>query len=172
MYKGPSSRDGHGIGSVLHIMSIALMDALDSNRILVEHPNSTYLAAEEPWCRGTRRTLDSCYFVPLTNTLTADELASAVRLDARTDQAAVAKMSGRVLLVDRGWTVGSKHRTSIPRRFRQRLATTGVPRRTAYYWWRGQAAAYLVRPNARTITELDLRYKAKNARRSTRAWLH
>jgi hypothetical protein len=41
--------------------------------------------------------------------------------------------------------------------FHQLMEASLIPTERRYYWWRAQSTAYTVRPNARTLAELQRR---------------
>jgi len=51
-----------------------------------------------------------------------------------------------------GFTV---ERLDVPSRYHALLAVSGIPRHRWHYWWRGVGAAYTVRPNSRTLAEMQ-----------------
>lgn len=156
----------HGIGSVLHIQTMALMMAINSGRILILLPGS-YLAVDAAYC-GNSTTLDSCYFAPLTQCqVTQQEAASAWKFASASEQEQDKFLSGPSDAFPRfasleGYTVFfNKMARTAPRQFHALLRSTDIPQATWYYWWRAQGLAYIVRPNQRTLAELAVRKRDK-----------
>jgi hypothetical protein len=52
-------------------------------------------------------------------------------------------------------------RALTPSVFRSVLNTAGLPQARRYWWWRAQAIAFIVRPNARTRGEMAIRRRQK-----------
>jgi uracil-DNA glycosylase len=151
-----------GIGSMLHAQAAAMAAALETGRVFVESPGHFLTASA--YC-GSNTTLDTCYFLPLSNcTLGAagvseQDLAAAAAFSAA-DLAAYAAArpdSPRVIVM----TGAAAVRSLTPSLFTQPLVEAGVPTGRRYWWWRAQAIAYMLRPNARTRAEVLKRRAAK-----------
>lgn len=163
LYRNPRMGEGsHGVGSLLHLETVMLLLALNSGRVLAEVPG-TYLT-DHPYC-GNRTTVDTCYFEPLTHCkITPEQIASAYMLNG------TAK-SGDQMLFTNGQTDSLPQFISadklfpqrstlvhtVPTAFRDLLKDSGIPMKNEYYWWRAQAIAYVVRPNAQALQELAVR---------------
>lgn len=65
----------HGIGSTIHVASVALLAALNLNRTLVLFPQPNYEWVQGKFCEGLE-TLDECYFEPLSSCSIADAFGS------------------------------------------------------------------------------------------------
>lgn len=65
----------HGIGSVVHVLSIALQAALNMNRILLLSPQPNFEWVQGKFCEGTD-TLDECYFEPVSSCTILDAMGS------------------------------------------------------------------------------------------------
>jgi hypothetical protein len=82
----------HGVGSLLHLQTTALLLALNTGRILAEVPG-TYLT-DHPYC-GNRTTVDTCYLEPLTHCLvTQDQIDSAYAVNGTAGSADHALFQG------------------------------------------------------------------------------
>lgn len=150
VYSVPSN----GVGAVVHVLGVALLWALDTGRIFIENPG-TFLTGS-PQC-GENRTLDSCYFLPSSSCRpTVEQLAGAGDLSmVPEDQHG---LDGPVVLtVSHGSLVAARARA--PKRFVERLNTTAIQPDKYYYWWRAQAAAYLIRPKPEILAEIEERTK-------------
>jgi hypothetical protein len=140
-----------GIGSVFHINTVALAAALDSGRVLLKHDD---WLAKSDFC-GAQNTLDSCYFEPLSSCkLSKHEIDSAPEATAAANLTDLA--DARVLQVRSMQLIGEM-RTTVPKQFLDVLGKTGIPSRSLHYWWRSQGVAYIVRPNARILAEMQRR---------------
>jgi hypothetical protein len=153
-----------GVGSVLHTQGTALSAALETSRVFVEAPGN-HLAATA-YC-GSNTTLDTCYFLPLSNCsleqagVTTTDLRSAPELSLKdlTRYAASDPASPRVVVMS--FEQAATVRTSTPSLFSQALDEAGLPFSRRYWWWRAQAAAFIVRPNERTRHEIVRRKEQK-----------
>ena len=153
-----------GIGSALHSQAAAMAAALEMGRVFVEAPG--HFLTGTPYC-GASSTLDSCYFMPLSNCtfksagLTEQDLKAAPALTA--DNLATLHASNpaspRVVLIAGG--AAYLVRALTPSLFKGILDSVGLPEARRYWWWRAQAIAYMLRPNSRTRTELAKRRKDK-----------
>lgn len=151
-----ASGNGNGIGSVLHKTTILLQAALDLDRILVLYPQRHGQWVDGPFCVDAR-TLDSCYFEPISS-------------------CSIRTAMGRRKWDNTPWLDAITYGRNSDKTLKDDCNTFGVLfliRRTpivfhgllkqgnisidSYYWWRAQGVAYLVRPNARTMMELECR---------------
>uniref|UniRef100_A0A383W9G6 Alpha-(1,6)-fucosyltransferase N- and catalytic domain-containing protein n=1 Tax=Tetradesmus obliquus TaxID=3088 RepID=A0A383W9G6_TETOB len=140
-----------GIGSVFHSFTVALGAALETGRILVKHED---WLADSDYC-GAQNTLDSCYFEPISSCkLSKSELLSASNA---TDGANLTTLADARVLQVKSMQVMVDMRLTVPKQFVELLQNTGIPSRSLHYWWRSQGVAYLVRPNARTLAEMQRR---------------
>ncbi|KAG2428751.1 hypothetical protein HXX76_011453 [Chlamydomonas incerta] len=142
----------NGVGAVIHVAGVALQIALDLQRVYVE-ASGTFLT-DSPQC-GDSRTLDSCYFLPFSKCKpTAAQLRDAPHLAStrgkeQSDKPVLTVMHDAIVEV----------RAQAPLRFLERLNQTDMDPRKWYYWWRAQAAAYMLRPNEATLKEIERRKK-------------
>lgn len=150
---------GHGIGSVLHVATTFLQAALDLDRILVLWPQPGQDWLSGSYCDGTD-TLDDCYFEPLSSCTIYDVFGNVTFSSALfhklpwLDAATYANNSERILRDSVG---GGKFLfRDTPKMFHE-LLRSGNLSPEFYYWWRAQGAAYIVRPNRRTLRELERR---------------
>lgn len=150
-----------GIGSTLHIESGALAHAWEAGRILWE--NKGFPMAPATYCGDSNTTLDSCYFLPLSNcTLHNSELTQQDLDNAPVVDTLQALSSPHPRVVK--WTVRSviaQNARHVPTSLVTWLRQQGIPEDRMSWWWRAQAMAYIVRPNARTLTELQVRRRDK-----------
>lgn len=166
LYHNPALGEGsHGVGSVLHLETAILGIAMSAGRVLVEVPG-TYLT-DHPYC-GDRNTLDTCYFRPLTHCqVTREQIEGAYRLNGTagsSDQAlfnaqkwdAVDEL-GQFIVADKMFPQKSRLVHNLPTPFKQMLAESGIPEKNLYYFWRSQAAAYILRPNEQALEEIAVR---------------
>lgn len=166
LYHNPALGEGsHGVGSVLHLETAILGIAMSAGRVLVEVPG-TYLT-DHPYC-GDRNTLDTCYFRPLTHCkVTAEQIEGAYRLNGTAgspDQALfnahkwdAVDALGQFVIADKLFPQKSRLVHNLPAPFQQMLADSGIPANNLYYFWRSQAAAYIVRPNEQALEEIAVR---------------
>lgn len=149
-----------GIGSVLHVETLALRAALDSGRILVEAPG--HFLTSHPWC-GANTTPDSCYFLPLSNcTLTDSELAGAERSHDLGNRLKARDLSLPRVVRGNYDSLVWAFRAPAPAMFEAALNKTVMPHpENDVTWWRAQGVAYLLRPNERAAQELRLRLRDK-----------
>lgn len=164
LYRHPRLGEGsHGVGSLLHLETTALLLALNSGRVLTEIPGT--FMTDHPYC-GNRSTLDSCYFEPLTHcVITPEQIASARILNGTSrspDQLTFQNGKGleelpQFVLADKLFPQKSPISQTIPKPFQEMLKDAGLPSKNAYYWWRAQAIAYIVRPNKQALQELAVR---------------
>jgi glycoprotein 6-alpha-L-fucosyltransferase/import inner membrane translocase subunit TIM50 len=142
-----------------------LLLALNSGRVLAEIPG-TYLT-DHPYC-GNRSTIDTCYFQPLTHCkVSAQQIMSAYKLNGTagsSDQAAFMQGDpegidklGQYLSADKLFPQKSRVSQTVPKAFQHLLQNSGIPSKNLYYWWRSQAVAYIVRPNAQALNEIAVR---------------
>ncbi|KAG0563996.1 hypothetical protein KC19_8G074500 [Ceratodon purpureus] len=157
--------NGHGIGSVIHVTSAALLAALNMDRILVLSPQPHNNWVNGRFCEGMD-TIDECYFEPLSSCTIFDVLGDMEYSDENLNkfmefnQEVYVNSSERVLRtgikrINRVQTVPILNRDT-PHMFYDLLKRGGIPV-DFYYWWRAQSTAYIVRPTLRTLRELDRR---------------
>lgn len=159
----------HGIGSMLHIAGVALLTALNTNRILVLAPQSNVGWVQGQFCEGLD-TMDECYFEPLSSCTIYDAFGSDLEVTnenfgrfaelAMVGQNDTASSGDRVLRTSVQHMQESELRSATPVMFHSMLERGNVSV-GFYYWWRAQAAAYFVRPTLRTLRELDRRRKSE-----------
>lgn len=151
-----------GIGSVFHVQAAAMAAALETGRVFVEAPG--HFLTGTPYC-GASSTLDSCYFMPLSNCtleaagVTEQDLKAAPALTAArmVEFHASNPAAPRIVII----AANSVNNTLVPSIFKDMLDVVGLPEARRYWWWRAQAIAYMVRPNHRTRIELAKRRKEK-----------
>ncbi|WIA30221.1 hypothetical protein OEZ86_000312 [Tetradesmus obliquus] len=140
-----------GVASIMNVETVSLVAALNSGRIM--HEEYDHLLTQNGYCRGNA-TLDSCYFEPLTRCrLTREEAAAAPTL--KTVEQLMDPSGPRVGILD--YNLVAELRLSVPKQFEKQVEERGIPSKRKHYWWRAQAIAYIIRPNARTRAELEKR---------------
>jgi len=144
-----------GIGSIIHQATIALSAAMDLGRVLLFEDQTDIVYMADDHCWG-HRALDTCYFLPLSNCqfadLHLDESIPVVNKEDDTQQ----KLRFLRELHGRSWS-----KKTVPQQFYPLLEDSGIPPAKRYYWWRAQAATYILRPNKNTEDSLrDLREAA------------
>ena len=150
---------GHGIGSVLHVATTFLQAALDLDRILVLWPQPGQDWLRGSYCDGTD-TLDDCYFEPLSSCTIYDVFGNVTFSDALFDTIPWldwATYTNNSYPILRDSVSGGKflyHDT--PKMFHELLRSGNISPQF-FYWWRAQGATYIVRPNRRTLRELERR---------------
>lgn len=155
----------HGIGSVIHVTVIALLAALNMNRILVLAPQPNFEWVQGKFCEGTD-TMDECYFEPLSSCTIHDVFGSDLEVTnenflrfAELNMGTYANNNERVLRTQ----VRSLGSGLLPFATRttpvmfHKMLERGKLSTEFYYWWRAQGSAYIVRPTLRTLRELDRR---------------
>lgn len=152
---------GNGIGSILHRTTILLQAALDLNRILVLFPQPHGQWIHAPYCTDHGAdTIDSCYFEPISS-CSIQEAMEGRRWEEHAeipwlDAESYARNEARVLKYDCERSGALFLIRSTPVMFHE-LMQKGNVSIGAYYWWRAQGVAYIVRPNERTLREIECR---------------
>ncbi|PNH11524.1 hypothetical protein TSOC_001588 [Tetrabaena socialis] len=134
----------NGIGGAIHVTGVALLLALDTERLFIEAPG-TFLASG-PECStvgGGKHTMDSCFFLPFAGCEpTVEQLKGGVHATAvmvaggeggkawrfNTDAAVVFSSHDALIKV----------RANAPQRFQARLSGSPLQPSKHYYWWRAQ----------------------------------
>lgn len=139
--------------SILLRLWRAASNLLRCNSGRIMHEEYDHFLTQNGYCRGNA-TLDSCYFEPLTRCrLTREEAAAAPTL--KTVEQLMDPAGPRVGILDYNLVV--ELRLSVPKQFEKQVEERGIPSKRKHYWWRAQAIAYIIRPNARTRAELEKR---------------
>jgi len=136
-----------GIGSMVDIMGHVMSVAFRAGHVVMWHPDDS-AAWWGPWC-GETRTLD-CYFEPLTNCTVENsglDVSSAPVISMQ-DPATVA------IALE-----GAK-KTSPLSEMEALLECSPIDEHVKCHWFKNQAAAYLVRPNQKVLTELASRQES------------
>lgn len=152
----PSAFFNSGIGSSWHVETAAMANAFEANRILWEE-DGQFLATTS-YCENI--TTHSCYFLPISNCTLENSNLSQKDLDSAPMATPDLLMSPnvRVIKMNHRSFISNQH---VPKKFVQMLAGVGIQRQAYTWWWRAQSIAYLLRPNARTLAELQLRLRDK-----------
>lgn len=166
----------HGIGTILHALGVALQAALNLDRILVLNPQPNYEWVNGWFCQNTNA-LDECYFEPLSSCTVDDAFGNrTANLDNlwrhseltmesyhrnESDSNFAERLFGSSLKevmknFDNPSNIIQYLRTETPHMFHSLLKAGKLPE-DSFYWWRAQSMAYIVRPNARLLHELELR---------------
>lgn len=151
-----------GIGSLLHAETAALGIAWEAGRVMWEAKG--FFMAPASQC-GANTSLDSCYFLPLSNCT----LENAGLTQSDLDQAPQVGSLGDLVVSDKRvvrWGVAvamsAPYRLHVPSMLLAPLKQQGVvDNRKALWLWRALGTAYIVRPNARTLSELQSRRHGK-----------
>ncbi|KAJ9529465.1 hypothetical protein QJQ45_013808 [Haematococcus lacustris] len=150
--------DGHGIGSSLHLLGHALGISMDMGRVFVIGQEvSVWMRGKH--CKGSR-TLDECYFQPVSSCNYDDVLRHGQALPyRRSDHTNLrANVSDAPVIQITQWAeMGDSHNVSnaLTADIKQMLRQSPIPQEWWFYWWRCQAAGYMVRPNPRTLAAID-----------------
>lgn len=155
----------HGIGSVIHVLGVALQAALNLDRILILMPQPDVEWNTGKYCEGMD-TIDECYFEPLSSCTVLDAFGALeisnenLKKFSQLNPDTYSKNSERVLQtsVKPLGDININLRTETPTMFHTLLQTGGI-KEDFYYWWRAQSTAYIVRPSLRTLRELGRRRK-------------
>jgi hypothetical protein len=151
----------NGIGSSLHVATVALRLALDTDRILILYPTPNHRWMKGKFC-DDYDTMDACYFEPFTSCsiydifggkLPAWDEIPAIDLGGGNEQSNLTVLSSHVNSIGSYFQIIS----GAPDRFLKFFPLSGMRGDHWYHWWRAQAVAYMVRPNLRTLRELDSR---------------
>lgn len=148
-----------GIGSLLHMQTAALASVWESGRIMWEAKG--FFLAPASYC-GNNTSLDSCYFHPLSNCTLQNAGLSQQDFDnapAVSSLEQLAESPARVVT----WNAAgaSQYRELVPSVVAAQLKGRGIADDRAYWWWRALGIAYIVRPNAQTLAELQKRRHQK-----------
>ncbi|KAL6758822.1 hypothetical protein V8C86DRAFT_2586059 [Haematococcus lacustris] len=151
--------NGHGIGSTLHLMGHALGIAMALGRVFIMGPELSV------WGRGKHcegmRTLDECYFLPLSSCTYDDILdrgqATPYKSSEHTRLGAAVDASPEAVHFRHFKDMGNSHNVSqmFTNDMIRMLKSSPIPQQWWFYWWRCQASAYIVRPNRRTLVAIE-----------------
>lgn len=146
----------HGIGSNVHLLGQTLAIAMALERVLLvaEDPSHPYYDAG--FCTDTKSYHD-CYFEAISSCNLSDA-ATSVGL-ASLDYSKINDISGvtddrpndLVVAVRRA----PADRLSIPPVLQIFLDTSPVEPSKHFYWWRAQSASFVLRPNKKTLAEMQ-----------------
>lgn len=147
---------------MLHLESAAFAAAVHTGRVFVEAPDH-FMTSNTSYCGPNRDTLDSCYFLPLSNCTL--EQAGFSQLDVKgapfmkewNMQEFNASNPNSPRVVKMLSVEAADVRALVPWTFSQLLDQVALPQARRFWWWRAQAVAYIVRPNARTKAEIARR---------------
>jgi len=152
-----------GIGSTIHVTTIALGMAMETGRILVLYPTPNLSWVKGVFCEDYD-TLDTCYFEPITSCSVYDIFGGKLEklddipeidMSGNVDQSHLTVLRAHALAIVVTWPASIQ--LSIPDQFHKLLSMSGMQVNQWSHWWRAQAVAYIVRPNRRTLVELDSR---------------
>ncbi len=144
----------HGIGSTWHVLGQALAHAIAMDRVLVLAADGAHAFYDAAWC-GADATYHDCYFLPVSSCTLADAEAAAGGAAAMAQTPHVLKPSAdvagaRVVRM----ACGPEDPHALPAALTDFPEAAAISADKLYYWWRAQSAAYLFRPNERTLAEL------------------
>ena len=150
-----------GIGSYIHIMGQVLSLAIRLNRVLVMQQDDAHPYFDIEACdKGSPQ--HDCYFVPVSSCSLKDvEATLGFKLDAGLAQSTVPAIkseqddTGAAPVVAVNCFAGDYR--AIPDMFSDFLNSSVLDPSKHHYWWRAQSVAFLVRPNARTLHEMEHR---------------
>lgn len=166
----------HGIGTILHTLGVALQAAINLDRILVLNPQPHYEWVNGWFCQN-KTTLDECYFEPISSCTVHDafgnktanldnlwrhsELTMESYFRNESDENFSERLFGSSLKEvmmnsDDPANIIQYLRSETPHMFHS-LLQAGNLSENSFHWWRAQSMAYIVRPNARLLHELELR---------------
>ncbi|CAK9275928.1 unnamed protein product [Sphagnum jensenii] len=157
------SPDKQRIGSTIHVTTIALGMALETGRILVLYPTPNLSWVKGVFCEDYD-TLDTCYFEPITSCSVYDIFGGKLEklddipeidMSGNVDQSHLTVLRAHPLAIVVSWPASIQ--LSVPDQFHKLLSMSGMQENQWCHWWRAQAVAYIVRPNGRTLRELDSR---------------
>ena len=98
--------------------------------------------------------MDECYFQPWSSCSHADAQQHTVGVQAQS----CAEFQGEAQVVQCSLDdVQRMDGQRVPPQFNGLLKASGIKSEHWYFWWRSQGAAFFVRPNARTASQLDAR---------------
>lgn len=148
--------NGHGIGSLIHILASNLGLAMSLGRILVLDPgDGNVFATDRPstgFCGNT--TSFECFLMPLSSCSMADALAhNPSKLDWHTPSRA----EDPTLAEERTLQTIGENFKHVPPQLQDLANCSAVPPEKHWYWWRAQATAYLVRLNPKAQAEVRRR---------------
>lgn len=150
-----------GIGSLLHVETAALSATWEAGRIMWEAKG--FFLAPASYC-GTNTTLDSCYFLPLSNCTLQNSGLVQSDLDSAPHVSSLQQLKTspqRVVIMST--SVALDNAKIVPSAALSLLANLNVSNDKLFWWWRAVGAAYIVRPNNRTLSELQTRRRNKLA---------
>lgn len=147
----------HGIGSNIHCLGQTLAVAMTLNRVLIIAEDTSHPYYDAAFC-GATKSFHDCYFEPVSSCTLADvakvlsaEVMNLVNVPElsgvehdRPDEL-VLKLSG-----------APRDRLLRPPILQMLLDTSPIDPTKHYYWWRAQSAAFLVRPNNRTLEYMNV----------------
>lgn len=149
----------HGIGSNYHLMGGALAYALALKRVLLLMNDRDHPYYDASYCGENEPSYHNCYFEPISNCTLEDAMSVQVVESAHFEQLrSVASLEDdlaneKVVKIVR---IPQPPHT-YPPQFKAFLETSSVDPKKFYYWWRAQSVAFLLRPNSRTLIELNER---------------
>ena len=142
-----------GIGSNIHVMGLALSHALTMGRVLMTMEDHAHPFYDGEHC-GPAGYYD-CYFEPVSNCTTGDMAAllggAVVHADLPTMLSPKDDRPGAPVGL---WLCNDAGQRAYPPVLAAFLEASPVHPAKRYYWWRAQSAAYLTRPNARTLADV------------------
>lgn len=142
----------HGIGSTLHVATWFLAKAIELDRVLIFVPTPKGPWTQGKFCEGYT-TLHDCYFKSTSSCSYADvvgdlDLSSVPQLNLSADQ-----QHFHMIQSDIGLPIMDT--SLVPPKLLALLDSSSVPQDRMYFWFRAQAVAFIVRPNDRTMKQIQ-----------------
>ena len=154
LYTGDNAA-GHGIGSTIHLATWAMAEALAADRVFLFAPSPEGIWTQGRFCDG-HDTFYNCYFEPVSSCTYADVIGNAsssevpaLRLNEQQDSLKLVSMSMGAY--------GDARVKLVPFALQALINESLIPPDKYFFWWRAQAVAYLLRPNRRTLKQLEVR---------------
>eukprot|EP01041_Mallomonas_annulata_P006284 gene6284-12725_t len=174
-----------GFGSVAHVEGLTLAIAMELGRVLLPHPDGPVRGpprdlgwhydqgwhVDNTYCKEQNQTTMDCYFEPWSSCTIEDALRGR-KIDSipdiwlRQSERDWMRLVDNYTLPSRLRKLSARYRTVIyinlgisssfvPKQLRSILDCSNMIPDFSYYWWRAISATYLIRPNARTLQEIN-----------------
>mmetsp|Transcript_14529 Transcript_14529/g.43906 ORF Transcript_14529/g.43906 Transcript_14529/m.43906 type:complete len:297 (+) Transcript_14529:780-1670(+) len=122
---------------------------MNLGRIMIFENPDDHPYLQDDYCKGMPA-MDACYLLPVS------KCAAGLEVPATEDILALnysdPSQGEHKFLFERMGYVGD--RKGVPHMFNAMLEASTIPKSKRYYWWRSQAAAYVVRLNDRSLDQL------------------
>jgi hypothetical protein len=139
------------------------LEKLDDIPEMVLYPTPNLSWVKGVFCEDYD-TLDTCYVEPITSCSVYDifrgkleKLDDIPEIDmgGNVDQSHLTVLKAHAFAVVVSWPASIQ--LSVPDKFHKLLSVSGMQENQWFHWWSAQAVAYIVRPNRRTLRELNSR---------------